>query len=130
MLLIGLLATSALLYGCTAPAEPEDEVPTTALLNILIVSADANLLWSGSKQFDLGTSCLDAMKKMVPTTTKDTAFGPMVTGIKGIEAPNGYYWSLYIDNRYATAGIKDCKLYSSKLVMWKLEKIQGTPPVR
>ncbi|MDO8624600.1 MAG: DUF4430 domain-containing protein [Candidatus Diapherotrites archaeon] len=126
------MATSVLAYGCTKPAEPnpDDAPPTEALLNVLIVSSDANLLWSGSHKFGLGTNCLDAMKQMVPTQTKDTAFGPLVTSIKGVSAPNGYYWSLYIDNKYATVGINDCKLYSNKLVMWKLEKIEAMPPSR
>jgi len=87
-----------------------------------------NLLWSGSKKFDLGTNCLTAMKEMVPVETQQTTFGPMVLSIKGVKAPADYYWSLYIDNKYATTGINDCKLYSNKLVMWKLEKIQAAPP--
>lgn len=132
-----LLVASVALSGCIGQSEPEDEEePQLARLNVMIVGIDPTtgnndkLIWSGSKTFDLGTKCLDAMKTMLPVETQQTGYGPMITGLKGVFAPQGYYWSLYIDNRYSTVGIADCSVYSNKLIMWKLEKIEATPPVR
>ncbi len=133
MLLVLLLVGSVALSGCIGQSnqeEEEDTEPEMARLNVMVVGDSENLIWSGSKTFDFGTKCLTAMQQMMPVETKQTAYGPMITGLKGVTAPSGYYWSLYIDNKYATVGIQDCTLYSNKLIMWKLEKIEATPPAR
>ncbi len=127
------MAAALLISGCTSPAEPapsEDEEPEMALLNFFVVDQSENLVDSGSKPFLIGTQCLEALKEMTSVQTEEFAFGTMVTGVAGIQAPNGYYWALYIDNQYSNVGIRDCRLYSNKLIMWKLEQIQSSPPLQ
>ena len=121
-----LAVTTLLIFGCTAPSETDDEPEIQmATLNVLVVDETETLVWSGSKTVAPGSNCLTVLRGMTEVQTEDTAFGPFVTGLSGVTAPEGYYWSLFIDNQYATTGIQDCTLYGTKMVMWKLEAIQS-----
>jgi hypothetical protein len=41
-------------------------------------------------------------------------------------SPNGYYWSIWVDNRYATAGICDLKLHRGEQVLFAPYPAKGT----
>ena len=51
-----------------------------------------------------------------------SGLGYFVEEINGIKNADGFYWTLYINNKYSTVGVSQYKLMSGDSVWWKYEK--------
>ncbi|NQV88529.1 MAG: DUF4430 domain-containing protein [Parcubacteria group bacterium] len=51
-----------------------------------------------------------------------SGLGYFVEEINGIKNVDGFYWTLYINNKYSTVGVSQHKLVSDDSVWWKYEK--------
>lgn len=53
---------------------------------------------------------------------EDGPYGAYITSIMDIEQGDGYYWSYYINENYATEGISSCEIEDNAVYDFKIEK--------
>lgn len=70
------------------------------------------------------TNALQATQKRATVELKEYDFGVMVESIDGQKANSEYYWSLYVNDAYGTAGASETTLVPGDKVTWKYEAIQ------
>lgn len=54
----------------------------------------------------------------------ESEYGAFVTGIDGVDAPEGYFWALYVNDEMAQLGASDLITTNDDLVRWQLDKIE------
>ena len=55
---------------------------------------------------------------------QDSEYGKYITSILDINEGDGYYWSYYINNEYASIGISNCEIVDDKTYSFKIEKFE------
>ena len=56
--------------------------------------------------------------------TQQFDFGSFITSINGVAAPEGSFWSLYLNGEQAQVGANDLYLKKGDSITWKLENVQ------
>ena len=72
------------------------------------------------------TYLIDVLKDLedLNIITEKTEYGEYITSIMNIEQGDNYYWSYYIDDQYATAGVSNCQIENGKTYNFKIEKFE------
>lgn len=76
------------------------------------------------------SSIYDAMMTLSASSIKPFIFeaenypglGYFIKSINGVKNSDGYYWTLYINDKYATAGASSYKLSDGDKIEWRYEK--------
>ena len=55
---------------------------------------------------------------------QDSEYGKYITSILDINEGDGYYWSYYINNEYASIGISNCEIVDDATYSFKIEKFE------
>lgn len=55
---------------------------------------------------------------------QDSEYGKYITSILDINEGDGYYWSYYINNEYASIGISNCEIVDVATYSFKIEKFE------
>ena len=55
---------------------------------------------------------------------QDSEYGKYITSILDINEGDGYYWSYYINNEYASIGISNCETVDDATYSFKIEKFE------
>lgn len=55
--------------------------------------------------------------------TEDSQYGKFITSILDIEQGDGFYWSYYIDGKYAETGVSSCETEDGKVYDFKIEAL-------
>ncbi len=114
-------------FGCVASeSQPSQEVLSYPV-SFSVFDDSNTLIFSETKDFNAGTNAFGAMVDLLGDNMeyKEYDFGVMVSSIYGVDAPSTHYWALYVDNNYASAGIKDYVISGPLNISWRLEKIES-----
>ncbi len=72
------------------------------------------------------TYLANALEKMdnLNIQMQDSEYGKYITSILDINEGDGYYWSYYINNEYASIGISNCEIVDDATYSFKIEKFE------
>ena len=92
-------------------------------IKILISDKEGNNIFSGdfvSKEENL----IDAMSYIqeIDILFEIGPYGAYITEINGIKQEDGYYWTYYIDDEYASVGASSCEIEDGKTYSFVIEK--------
>lgn len=77
------------------------------------------------KKISAGFNAFDVLRGTVFVKYKTfPKLGPMVTSLCGVEAPDGVFWTLYVNGKFSEVGIGDLKLENDTTIEWKTQKIE------
>lgn len=71
-----------------------------------------------------GKTALAILQDKATVSLKQYSFGPMVTGINGLEATANQGWVFYINGTAASMGANDYQTKDGEKIEWKLEELQ------
>jgi hypothetical protein len=92
-------------------------------LTLKITDKPSGLSVDAKKVVPMGSSAFDVLRDMVKVKYKTFAkLGPFVTGLCGVDAPDGVYWALYADEKFSDVGIGSITLDKDTCVEWKTQK--------
>ena len=92
-------------------------------IKILISDKEGNNIFSG----DVATEAIyliDALNETenVNVVFENGPYGAYITEINGIKQEDGYYWTYYIDDEYASVGASSCEIEDGKTYSFVIEK--------
>lgn len=61
----------------------------------------------------------------IDIVTENGPYGEYITSIMGISQGEGYFWSYYINDAYASVGISNCKVENGKKYDFKIELFEN-----
>lgn len=66
---------------------------------------------------------IDVLKDIeeLKVVTEDSQYGDYIISIMGIEQSDNYYWTYYINDKYAEVGISSCKIEDGVIYNLKME---------
>ena len=97
--------------------------PALVQVQISITDEDSGLSVKATRQVKTGTSGLDAMKATVALEVKSyPGLGVRVLKICDVAPVRGKYWALFVDGKYADAGIADLAIGKATQIEWKTQK--------
>ena len=113
------LAILMVLISCTNVESVEKEI------SIVINDYEKNEIFNEELKTEK-IKLIDLLKELdVDLEYEDGQYGAYITSIKGLdqkEDENGmYYWSYYIDDAYATAGVSACDIEDGKTYTFNYE---------
>ncbi|MFH1255660.1 MAG: DUF4430 domain-containing protein [Candidatus Diapherotrites archaeon] len=111
-----------LMSGCTSSGN-DATIGGTINVKIKIIDAEGKALVDKTIPMDKSADGFSALKAATTVTYQDTAYGPFITGIAGVDAGNDNYWALYVNGEYADKGVNQYKLEEDTTIEWKLEKV-------
>ena len=119
-----------LVSGCTSQTTEQRQGNGTAagqtvLFSLKVSGLDGRVLLEKSGQFEKGTNCLEAMKKLADVGAKEYSFGAMVESINDIKPAKDEFLKLFVNSLESQVGISLCKADQDTQVEWKIDKIEG-----
>lgn len=113
-----------LLSGCLNQSEEQGSGKEKLPVQIIINFGDKNI--SKEIMIEKGKNGLQAMelagikleKKAFPT-------GSFITAIEGKPQTQGYFWALYVNEKFADKSIDSYKITKKTIIEWKYEKISN-----
>ncbi len=93
----------------------------TVILSLQITD-NAGFDLKAKKLVQKGSNAFDALKTIVQIKYKDhPEFGAFVTGLCGIDAPQGKSWALYKDGVFSQVGISSITLDNDTEIKWTMK---------
>ncbi len=113
--------------GCLQTVEEAPAGDTTETFNITAkyTDADGGILLEKSFAVEKGTNAFEALKENVEIEFETYEIGAFITGIGGVETPEGYYLAMYVNGGYAEKGISDYTVDEDLQIEWKQESIEA-----
>jgi len=100
--------------------------PSQVSVQFQLIGKDNSLIFSKSISVQNGTNALAALKT-IPDLNIDSKeyarMGTFVNAINGIKGDNEYFWSLYVNDKFADKAIDKYVLDADTKITWKFEKI-------
>ena len=92
-------------------------------IKILISDKDGNNIFSGDVETE-AMYLIDALNETenVNVVFENGPYGAYITEINGIKQEDGYYWTYYINDEYASVGASSCEIEDGKVYSFKIEK--------
>lgn len=92
-------------------------------IKILISDKDGNNIFSGDVETE-AMYLIDALNETenVNVVFENGPYGAYITEINGIKQEDGYYWTYYINDEYASVGASTCEIEDGKTYSFKIEK--------
>ena len=126
---VGVLAIGiVVVLATTKLTPPQDSAPATT--PTIIVENSPSPGKEVSYEFmatKSGTVALELVHQLAEIETKDfgTA-GKFITGINGLTADEGHYWSFYVNDQYAQKGVSQTVLQEGDTIRFTYEEIDPT----
>ena len=69
-----------------------------------------------------GKNALELLKTQAVVVTQDSAYGPFVDSINGVQGgTNGKYWAFYVNGKQSNVGANDYVTQDGDTLEWKFE---------
>ena len=109
--------------GNTETVNPPEN--TTKMFNFTAkyTDVDGGILLEKSVVVENGTAAFDALTENVEVEFETYEIGAFITGLGGVETPEGYYLAMYVNGEYAEKGISDYTVEEDMTIEWKQEEI-------
>jgi hypothetical protein len=120
-LLTALLLGAASLAAQSPPADPGKTVATgrDVVLTLKIEDKKSGLLLEAKKSVPRGSNALQVLQDTVLVKYKTYPdVGAFVTGLCGVDAPEGMVWTFELDGKWSTVGIGNLMLEQDTVIEW------------
>lgn len=95
------------------------QVQTTTEATIKIVGLDTNNSFEQIVQFDKNATALSILDSVADIEIVDSAYGPYINGINGVQSEGTYFWSFYINGVEAQVGAASYKPAENDILAFK-----------